>query len=104
MSFTVIPLASISTVLPFVVLTVTELGVMSPLTLPARSAYGTLATAARGLSSSSSPTVMPRNRSAPSKTSPWNGTIEPRRTEKKPSSNVIAWTSLQSGVDASRSS
>ncbi|WP_437817949.1 hypothetical protein [Sorangium sp. So ce1078] len=90
--------------LPLSGFTVIEVGVMSPFTFPARSAYGTLATVARGFSSTSSPTVMPRYRSAPSKIAPWNGVIEPRRTEKKPSSNVIEWTSLQMGVEASRSS
>ncbi|WP_437899744.1 hypothetical protein [Sorangium sp. So ce124] len=98
------PRSPSTSVLPLVVFTVTEVGVMSPFTLPASSAYGTLATVARGSSSTSSPTVMPRYRSVPSKIAPSNGTIEPRRTEKKPSSNVTEWTSLHRGVEASRSS
>ena len=66
--------------------TITEFGVMSPLTLLQRIAYGTLCTGARGVISASVPTVIPMYRTDPSSTAPdvesSNGATLPRSMEK----------------------
>jgi hypothetical protein len=71
---------------------------ISPLTSFAISAYGTLRTAARGVISGSAPTFTPRYLTEPSKIFVPNGTLSPRLTEKYPSSNVIACSSVQSAA------
>jgi hypothetical protein len=62
----------------------------------ARSAYGTLRTAARGVISASAPTEIPRCLTEPSKIVVSKGLASPRLTEKKPLSKAISRVSDQS--------
>ena len=78
--------------------TVMLVGVMSPTTLVATSAYGTLPMGSRGVISGSVPTVTPRKRVRPANTVGVNGVVEPSCVEKYPSSRVTVSVSVQMGA------
>jgi hypothetical protein len=79
-------------------LMLTLVGVMSPFTFPATIAYGTLRITCRGVISGSVPTVTPRYSGSPVKIDAGMVVDSPRMAEKYPSSSVIVWVSVQSGV------
>jgi hypothetical protein len=80
------------TVVPLIV---TLVGVMSPFTFPATTAYGTLKIACRGVISGSLFTWTPRYFAFPSNTVPGMAVVSPRTAEKYPSSRVIVCFSVQ---------
>jgi hypothetical protein len=74
----------------------TLVGVMSPFTFPATSAYGTLKIACRGVISGSALIFTPRYFGFPSNTDAGMVVVSPRIAEKYPSSSVMVCVSAHS--------